>query len=157
MGRPRRRKLSDIAPPEYISSELYLLDTHVWLWLISQHEMISRSKALPVINAASREGKLYVSAISVWELGVLEKKRRIQPITDFSIWIENAIASSQVTVIPLDAEIAVESTRLPGNFYKDPADCFLVATARNRNAVLITGDKQIITYAHQNHVNVIPV
>ena len=41
-----------------------------------------------------------------------------------------------------------ESDRLPGPFHGDPADQIIVATARDRDAVLVTKDRQIHQYAH---------
>jgi PIN domain nuclease of toxin-antitoxin system len=45
-------------------------------------------------------------------------------------------------------EIAVESTRLPGEFHRDPADQIIVATARVHNVPLVSSDRKIIAYPH---------
>ena len=55
----------------------------------------------------------------------------------------------------LEPEIAVESCFLPGEFHNDPADRFLVATARLKNAALVTRDQRIIEYGNQGHVKVL--
>jgi PIN domain nuclease of toxin-antitoxin system len=46
----------------------------------------------------------------------------------------------------LTPEIAIESTQLPGEFHRDPADQIIVATARIYNCPLLTSDKKIIDY-----------
>ncbi|WP_347239949.1 PIN domain-containing protein [Oscillatoria sp. FACHB-1406] len=46
---------------------------------------------------------------------------------------------------PLDA---IESTQLPGEFHKDPADRILVALARRYDILLVTCDRKIIDYPH---------
>ncbi|WP_226801481.1 hypothetical protein [Alkalilimnicola sp. S0819] len=43
---------------------------------------------------------------------------------------------------------AVESTRLPGEFHKDPADRMIVALARRFNVELVTADDRIMSYKH---------
>ena len=44
--------------------------------------------------------------------------------------------------------VLIESCRLPVPFHGDPADRIIVATARDREAVLVTKDRQIHQYAH---------
>ena len=44
--------------------------------------------------------------------------------------------------------IAIESTRLPGVFHRDPADQIIVATARIYDCLLITTDERITNYPH---------
>lgn len=63
-------------------------------------------------------------------------------------WFEAALAYPAIRLLPLTPEIAVESTRLPGDFHKDPADQIIVATARIYDCPLITSDKRIRHYTH---------
>jgi len=53
-----------------------------------------------------------------------------------------------VRVVELTPEIATESTRLPGEFHKDPADQIIVATARILKCKLVTSDERILKYPH---------
>ena len=52
-------------------------------------------------------------------------------------------------------EIAIKSSRLPGNFHGDPADRIIVSTARKLNATLITHDKNILRYSKDDYLKVI--
>ena len=51
--------------------------------------------------------------------------------------------------------IAIESTRLPGEPHRDPADRMLMATARLTGAALVTCDTRMLAYANPGHVRVI--
>ena len=51
----------------------YLLDTHIWIWSVSQPEMLSR-EVKSILNDNSNE--LYISSISVWEFLVLLEKKK---------------------------------------------------------------------------------
>jgi PIN domain nuclease of toxin-antitoxin system len=53
-----------------------------------------------------------------------------------------------VQIIELTPEIATESTRLPGEFHRDPADQIIVATARVMKCKLVTSDEKILNYSH---------
>jgi PIN domain nuclease of toxin-antitoxin system len=48
----------------------------------------------------------------------------------------------------LTPTIAVDSTRLPGEFHRDPADQIIVATARVLDIALVTVDERILRYPH---------
>jgi len=48
----------------------------------------------------------------------------------------------------LTPEIIVESTQLPGEFHRDPADQLIVATSRILNIPLVTMDHAIRNYPH---------
>jgi PIN domain nuclease of toxin-antitoxin system len=49
----------------------------------------------------------------------------------------------------------VESVNLPSIFHNDPADRFIVATARLRGFALVTADSAILDYSSAGHVKVI--
>ena len=54
-----------------------------------------------------------------------------------------------ISLIDLSPEVAVESTRLPGTFHRDPADQVIVATARvHPLSLLVTADGKITDYPH---------
>ena len=128
-----------------------LLDTHAWLWLVGGLEPLKRS-VLSTVERGARQGRIRVSAISVWEVAMLEAKGRIRLSKDCLSWVHDALASPGISLVPLTPEIAVESCRLPGTFHGDPADRILVATARLLGATLITRDTLILSYGRKKHV-----
>jgi len=132
---------------------LILIDTHVLAW-IAWCEPIAPA-ARSAIAAASAANALYVSAVSAWELGVLTAKNRIALDEPLESWWRDAVASAGLVELPLDSAAARESTRLPGAFLADPADRFLLATARTNDLTLVTADKSILAYAKAGHVKAI--
>jgi PIN domain nuclease of toxin-antitoxin system len=62
-------------------------------------------------------------------------------------WVSEAVRRSGLRIVPLSPEIAVGSTRLPGELRGDPADRIIVATARHEGAVLVTRDRNLLAYA----------
>lgn len=138
------------------SKPLLLLDTHIWIWLINGSDKLKSTKVLRKIEESSKKGLIRVSAISLWEVAMLESKERIRFPLNCLDWIRQALSAPGTSVVPLDPEIAVESTRLPGQFSGlDPADQILIATARKIGATLVTQDKVILKYSKQNHVHVL--
>lgn len=129
-----------------------LIDTHYWIWLQAGIRDRLTALTLDLILRAANEGNLFLSVISVWELGLLESERRVHLHTSCAQWVEEALAMPGLSLAPLTPAIAVESSRLPGTFHGDPADRILVATARAMHARLLTGDRNIRAYARQRHV-----
>lgn len=123
-----------------------LLDTHVWLWLANGDKSLTVSSR-NLINKAAEEGEIYVSAISAWEISMLEVKGRITLKQPCSVWMEMALDVANLHMLPLSIPIAVESCRLPGHFHEDPADRIIVATARIEHLTLLTRDNRILQYS----------
>ena len=119
---------------------MIVLDTHVWLfWVNDDRELISK-KALTAINRAESLG---VSVISCWEIAMLVAKQRLAFNMDVQDWVNQASKYPGIRLIGLNAEVAVLSTRLPGNFHGDPADRMIVATCMKHNVPLISKNKMI--------------
>jgi PIN domain nuclease of toxin-antitoxin system len=66
-------------------------------------------------------------------------------------WMRDALALPGVHLVPLEPEIAVESTRLPFEMHPDPADRILVSTVRHLGATLVTADRALLEFARQGH------
>ena len=128
-----------------------LLDTHYWIWLQLGAEQFS-GKIRKAIEQAVSAGNLLLSVISVWELGMLEAKQRIQLHAPCEQWVSEALATPGLTLAPLTPEIALDSSRLPTPFHGDPADRIIMATARRMSARLLTRDQKLIEYARRHHV-----
>lgn len=131
-----------------------LLDTHYWIWLQAGDQSLPGAVAR-MIQEAAAAGSLLVSILSVWEVGMLESKGRIRLSSTCAEWVEEALATPGLSLAPLTPEIALDSTRLPGDFHGDPVDRILVATARRLGARLMTKDRKLIEYGQKGHVNVL--
>lgn len=116
-----------------------LLDTHVWLWYIGASKDLPR--ALKSAIDASL-GLLWLSPISVWEAGVLARRRRIRLSAAFQEWVAEAMERLPVREAPINFEIArrVHTLDLPQG---DPADHFLAATALVYDLTLVTLDQHL--------------
>lgn len=133
-----------------------LLDTHCWLWAqLGLIAKLSRA-AVSAMRSAETTGRLRVSVISIWELGMLEKRRRVVLPRNIGSWVEEALAKPGISLAPLTPEIAIESVHLPGDLHGDPADQMIVATARVLGATLMTKDSRLIEYSLLRHVRVLP-
>ena len=79
---------------------------------------------------------------------------RIQLTMPLRAWVDHALSVPGLRLVPVDAAVAAESTLLPGEPQGDPADRFLIATARIHGVALATRDERILGYAKQGHLRV---
>ena len=127
-----------------------LLDTHILIWLMNGDSQLSL-RARKLIEAARKNSSLFISAISVWEISMLEQKQRIILNKPCLEWIKETLHYG-IQLSALTPEIAVESCHLPGYNAGDPADRIIIATARMESLMLLTCDERILMYGQQNLV-----
>lgn len=129
---------------------MILLDTHIWVWWVHGDENLS-SVLFDLISDNEEEG-IGVSIITCWEVAKLVEYGRIELPVKVKEWFDKALGYPGINLLPLSPEIAVESTQLPGNFHRDPADQIIVATSRIHGIKLVTVDSKIIAYSHVDTV-----
>jgi PIN domain nuclease of toxin-antitoxin system len=118
-----------------------LLDTHIWIW-----NDIAPDKLTSEITRelASLENQLWLSPVSIWEATVLLEKRRIDLKQDFQTWAQESVTDLQLREATITWEVAHE-LRYTMLGHRDPADRFLVATAKVYDLTLITADERLIS------------
>ena len=123
-----------------------LLDTCAVLWLANGTDMTAESRS------AMAERNLRVSPISAWEIANLVRKNRIAMTLPIKTWFQQTVEKMQATTPELTVDILADSCDLPGLPPGDPADRIIIATARDADMVVVTRDKQILTYARAGYV-----
>jgi len=128
---------------------LIVLDTHAVLWWVNGDPQLSSNAHAAIEQELWGDGGvILISAITAWEIALLLEKGRITLSMGIDDWLDTVEEIEGVRIVPVDMATAVESTRLPGEFHKDPADRMIVALARHFNAVLVTADEKINDYRH---------
>ncbi len=130
-----------------------LLDTCALIWITEGASL--RQEAIDAVGAASQGGGVLVSPVSAWEVGLLAKRDGSVFLPDAKQWFERLLSGVGVKLVALTPAIAIDSSFLPGDFHKDPADRLIVATARTLRVPVMTGDRAILDYATSGHVSVI--
>ena len=70
-------------------------------------------------------------------------------------WFDQFRRGPGIRELRLSPDIAMASALLPPEVHSDPADRFLIATARRCQVPLMTGDRRIIGYAAGGILDVI--
>lgn len=119
----------------------YLLDTHVWLWLLESPSKIA-SPARATLELAD---ELVLSVASIWEiaikvnLGKLAVRRGVHAARDE---ILTAIGGRELAITSAHAPAAADLPAL----HRDPFDRVLIAQTIVEGLVLVTADEAIRQY-----------
>lgn len=134
--------------------ERYLLDTCAILWMVNDVPVSEEVTAVLDVMEPDTE-RLYVSAMSAWEIGMLVAKGRLPTSKDAIAWFTQCVEGLDIPVLAATPEILVASSFLPRPVHNDPADRILIATAREHGLTIITRDRAILSYGALGHVNVL--
>jgi PIN domain nuclease of toxin-antitoxin system len=115
-----------------------VLDTHAWIWWTSAPERLSPD-ASAALGSATTIG---VSAISAWEVAMLEERGRIELDRPVDRWVHDALRlDGRIRRLDLTVDIALRAAQLGRRgMHGDPVDRFIYATAQDRRAMLVTRD-----------------
>jgi PIN domain nuclease of toxin-antitoxin system len=114
-----------------------LLDTHIWLWTLSDPKRLGRRVVQQLKDEAN---ELWLSPISAYEALTLHFKGRFEIDGNLTEWLARATAGTREA--PLTHEIALVARQLP--LHQDPADRILAATAEVLDLTLVTADERLL-------------
>lgn len=118
-----------------------LLDTHVWLWMLTAPERLGRAR--PLVDDV--RSQLLLSAASVWEIAIKSATERLvlpEPVERF---VPDRMRRTGVVPVAIEPAHALGAATLPP-WHRDPFDRLLVAQARALGVPLVTADAQVMRY-----------
>src|SRR5690349_9499995 len=118
----------------------FLLDTHIWLWLLDNPSRIG-ARAGRLLGASSND--VWLSPVSLWEVLALVQKARLRVDPDAASWLRSALSRLFVREASLTHDVALALTRITTP-HRDPADRFLAATAHAYDLTLLTADDDLL-------------
>jgi len=118
-----------------------ILDTCALLWLASGNPALSNSAK----HSIERASIVYVSAISAWEISLKVSQGGITLPIEPLEWFKKVVDKHNLVIAPLSIEILVGANELPWH-HRDPADRFIIATAKRDDITVVTADNRFIDY-----------
>ncbi len=119
-----------------------LLDTHAFLWWISDSPELSE-RAREVM--ADERNELLFSVVSGWEIAVKAGLGKLELPDVPAKFVTGQISSNDIEVLPIYLAHAMRVHDLP-EYHRDPFDRLLVAQALVEELPLISGDQEISRY-----------
>jgi PIN domain nuclease of toxin-antitoxin system len=126
-----------------------LLDTHVWVWSVDGDARRVGRRTRALLARAQSQDAIRISPATVFEVSALHTAGRLRLARSLEQWINDGLAVAGVRLAPFSTAVAIDAGSIPRTALADPLDRLLVATARQLDATLVTGDAQILQYASQ--------
>ena len=119
-------------------TRMYLLDSHVILWLLTDDARLKAPLRATLVQAAPQ---VFVSAASIWELSIKHALGKL-PIPDDLV---QATLASGLTPLPITLAHALAAGALPPH-HRDPFDRMLIAQTQAGGPTLVTHDARMRPY-----------
>ncbi len=119
---------------------MILLDTCVVIWDALEPGKLS-PKAKKALKYSASE--LMICDISIWEIAMLIKKKRLTVDESASGFINLLLQSNNFHIQPITSEIAELSVDFGSEINNDPADRLISATSILKNIPIITADQNL--------------
>ena len=124
-----------------MSERSLLLDTCALIWLVNGAPELS-VRARTAIDGADM---VWVSASSAWEISLKVAHATLELPIPPEEWFDRALEHHHLSLATLSVEVLVAANVLPWH-HRDPADRFIIATARALGAVVVTTDRRFSLY-----------
>ena len=119
-----------------------LIDTHVFLWWITNDPRLS-PRAREII--ADSANVVFLSAASGWEIAIKAKLGRLRLPDEPERFILKQLELNAIEVLPVQMSHALHVYALPDH-HRDPFDRLLIAQAQLEKLPILTADPQISRY-----------
>lgn len=120
----------------------YLLDTHVWLWMLAVPERLTK-EARELVE--SPESRLFLSAASSWEISIKWSLGKLTLPEPPATYVPSRMQSTGVEGLAVEHAHALQVASLPTH-HRDPFDRLLVAQAVLAGCTILTADSQLEAY-----------
>ena len=120
---------------------MIVLDTNALLWVLGDSPRLGH-RAAAVANQALAAELLWTSAITFWEIALLTQRNRVRMAFSAGQF-RSRVQSLGIQEAAITGDIALEAARLASSL-KDPADCFVAATAMIHHAKVMTADARLL-------------
>ncbi|MBU6367720.1 MAG: type II toxin-antitoxin system VapC family toxin [Gemmatimonadetes bacterium] len=147
-GRARVREIDFGESPPRGAGAL-LLDSHIWLWLLSGHHDRIPTPVMQELTRADRGTPLAVSDATPWELMTKAHRGRLVLELPPTIWMARALEAPGIRLVPLRRAVLLDAATLPDGAPRDPFDRVIIATARMDGMTLVTADQAIIQWGRE--------
>jgi PIN domain nuclease of toxin-antitoxin system len=120
----------------------YLLDTHIWLWLLTDPARIRPDLLAELRDSRTR---LLLSAASSWEIAIKWAIGRLALPEEPETYVPARMRRSGVEGLPVTHSHGLRVATLP-HLHRDPFDRMLIAQAQIESLTIVTVDPAFDDY-----------
>jgi PIN domain nuclease of toxin-antitoxin system len=118
-----------------------LLDTHIWLWMLTAPDRLGVARDA----LGDHRTELFLSAASTWEIAIKHASGRLPLPEPPTTYVPDRMRSTGVTPLAVTTAHTLAAGALPP-LHRDPFDRLLLAQAESLGVRLVTADRQLAAY-----------
>ena len=118
-----------------------ILDTHIFLWLISKDARLNEDKIQAIINS---NNQVFLSVVSIWEC-VIKYQAGKSP----EIYLPQKRSDHLIKSLDVGENSIKQLIKLP-MIHKDPFDRLIICQSLEHNLTIMTEDEAILNYPNLN-------
>jgi PIN domain nuclease of toxin-antitoxin system len=119
-----------------------LADSHTIIWQSQRSPELSEDAADALLEAEETDG-VVVSVASLTDLWYVTQTTKAVTEADLAELRKTMSASPELSLYPINEDVADTTTEIPLDVLRDPWDRFIVATAKVLDVSLVTKDRAI--------------
>jgi len=122
-----------------------LLDTHVFLWLITGDKQLSQKARKIFLN---KENRVFLSAVSLWEMCIKMSLGKLSLKEGWFEIVQHEMKGNFIEWLPIEMQHCLELVNLPFH-HRDPFDRMLIAQAIVEKMQILSRDTRFTDYPIQ--------
>ncbi len=113
-----------------------LLDTHAFLWFITDNPMLSSSARILIENINNDR---FISLASIWEIAIKTSLNKLEIAKPFSEFIPNQLKQNYINLLPINISHLIKVAELPFH-HRDPFDRLMISQSLIERIPIISKD-----------------
>ncbi|MGH2363450.1 MAG: type II toxin-antitoxin system VapC family toxin [Chloroflexota bacterium] len=118
------------------------LDTHTFLWLLSEPARLAPEAREAIVDAAN---EVFVSVVVAWEMVIKLALGRLRLTPASAAWLPAELKRRGLEPLAVELPHVLLLERLPPH-HRDPFDRLLIAQAQVEGLILVTHDRAFAAY-----------
>jgi PIN domain nuclease of toxin-antitoxin system len=119
-----------------------VLDTHAFLWIVSDDKKLSRKVKKLFLN---KSNEIYLSAASIWEMAIKISLGRLTLDEPLESFIETHAVGNNIKILDIRSKHLYKIENLPFH-HRDPFDRIIIAQCMIENYSIAGSDKAFDSY-----------
>jgi PIN domain nuclease of toxin-antitoxin system len=119
-----------------------LLDTHVFLWWVSDAPDLTAAARLAISNA---DNECYLSLASCWEMAIKSSLGKLSLAKPVDRFVSEQLRANNFALLNIELRHAAKVEKLPFH-HRDPFDRLLIAQAIMEKLIIVAADRAFSDY-----------
>lgn len=119
-----------------------LLDTHSWLWLLTEPSKFSTRTLKALSNP---DTKLFLSVASIWEIAIKHNLGKLKLPEQPNTYVPAKLSELGIEELMIAGPHALAAGQLPAHHF-DPFDRLIIAQSQIEEIPVLTADKVFLKY-----------